>query len=194
VLGQAGGERRLNVAITRARQKVVLITSLPIGEISDMLATGRRPQRARDYLQAYFDYASKVSDGDLATALRTTQRFVTVHPGQEPGAVASDDGLVHSVAAYIESLGFCPLRLSRHDAFGLDLAIEHPETGLFGMGIECDAPRHPFLAKARYREIWRPSLLKQAVPHVYRVTSRGWYQQSTQERQRLRQAIEAALS
>jgi hypothetical protein len=84
--------------------------------------------------------------------------------------------------------------LGRYDAFGLDLALEHPETGLFAMGIECDAPQHPFLTKARYREIWRPALLKRAVPHLHRVTSRGWYQQSTQERQRLQKAIEAALS
>ena len=30
VLGQAGGERRLNVAATRARKKVVLMTSMPV--------------------------------------------------------------------------------------------------------------------------------------------------------------------
>lgn len=159
-----------------------------------MLATGRRPQGPRDYLQAYFDYADKVSDGDLATARRTMQRLVTDHPVREPGTVASDEGLVNSVAEYIESRGFSPLRVGRYDAFGLDLAIEHPGTGLFGIGIECDAPRHPFLAKARYREIWRPALLKRAVPYVHRVTSRGWYQQSKQERQRLHKAIEAALS
>jgi hypothetical protein len=194
VLGQFGGERRLNVAITRARRKVILITSLPVGEISDMLATGRHPQGARDYLQAYFDYAGKVSDGELTTAHRTMQRFVTDPTSREPETVASDEGLVNSVAAYIESRGFSPLRLGRHGAFGLDLAIEHPDTGLFAIGIECDAPQHPFLVKARYREVWRPALLKRAVPHIHRVTSRGWYQQSTQERQRLQKAIEAALS
>ena len=194
VLGQAGGERRLNVAITRARRKIVIITSLPIGEISDMLATGRPPHGARDYLQAYFDYAGKVSDGDLVTARRTLQRLITNPAGRAPDPVAAEEGFITSVAAYIESLGLSPLRLGRQDAFGLDLAIEHPDTGLFAIGIECDAPQHPFLAKARYREIWRPTLLKRAVPHLHRVTSRIWYQQSTQERQRLQQAIEAALS
>jgi len=36
---------------------------MPIREISDMLATGRKASKPRDYLQAYLDYASKLSDG-----------------------------------------------------------------------------------------------------------------------------------
>ena len=57
VLGQSGGERRLNVAVTRAREKIILLTSMPVGDISDLLTTGRSPTRPRDYLQAYLDYA-----------------------------------------------------------------------------------------------------------------------------------------
>ena len=51
VLGQAGGERRLNVAVTRARKKVVLMTSMPIGDISEMHTT-RRPARNPSGLSA----------------------------------------------------------------------------------------------------------------------------------------------
>lgn len=68
LLGQVGGERRLNVAITRAREKVVLVTSLPINEISESLSKGEEPKIPRDYLQAYFDYATNVSDGYLESA------------------------------------------------------------------------------------------------------------------------------
>ena len=42
VLGQTGGERRLNVAITRARDKVVIVTSMPVKGISDWLERGAR--------------------------------------------------------------------------------------------------------------------------------------------------------
>ena len=63
VLGQTGGERRLNVAVTRARSKVVLITSMPVKDVSDWLAAGRSPDKPRDYLQAYLDYATKVALG-----------------------------------------------------------------------------------------------------------------------------------
>ncbi|MCW0014540.1 C-terminal helicase domain-containing protein, partial [Burkholderia pseudomallei] len=65
VLGQSGGERRLNVAVTRARHKVVLITSMPIREISDMLTAQRKPAIPRDYLQRYMEYARAMSNGEL---------------------------------------------------------------------------------------------------------------------------------
>ena len=47
-LGQRGGERRLNVAITRARERVILITSLPVPEIADLLSVDRRPRTPRE--------------------------------------------------------------------------------------------------------------------------------------------------
>jgi hypothetical protein len=72
VLGQTGGERRLNVAVTRARTKVILVTSIPIADVSDWLAAHRAPDKPRDYLQAYLDYAAKVSGGDL-DAIRADQ-------------------------------------------------------------------------------------------------------------------------
>ena len=82
VLGQHRGERRLNVAVTRARDKIILVTSLPVGEISDILATGRPPSIARDYLQAYMDYASRVSDGDLHGARGIAKRCQTTRAFQ----------------------------------------------------------------------------------------------------------------
>jgi hypothetical protein len=77
--------------------------------------------------------------------------------------------------------------------FGLDFAIEHPQTGLYAIGIECDAPRHPLLARARAKEIWRPSVLRRSVPHLHRVSSRGWYHDGDKERALLTEAIRKAL-
>ena len=43
-LGQQGGERRLNVAVTHARRKIYVVTSMPIKDVSDMLDRQRRAQ------------------------------------------------------------------------------------------------------------------------------------------------------
>jgi primosomal replication protein N'' len=79
-------------------------------------------------------------------------------------------------------------------AFGLDLAIENPATGLYGIGIECDAPRHTLLANARAREIWRPQVLSRSIGRVYRVSSQGWLQAPDTEKAKLREAIATALN
>ena len=76
-LGQAGGERRLNVAVTRARRKVIVVGSMPIEEISDLLGTRRQPQVPRDYLQAYLQYSKLMSDGHLEEARRLSERLLT---------------------------------------------------------------------------------------------------------------------
>lgn len=193
VLGQAGGERRLNVAVTRAREKVVLVTSIPVTEVSDWLVAARAPDRPRDYLQAYLDYAAKLSAGDLGSVRAGQHRLGASRRGRA-GPSRSAAGVAASVGAYLSEIGFAPVAADdQDDAFGLDFAVEDPRTGQFGIGIECDAPRHPLLERARAREIWRPKVLGRAMPRVHRVSSFGWLTREAEERARLRSAVEDAL-
>jgi hypothetical protein len=192
VLGQSGGERRLNVAVTRAREKIVILTSMPVEDVSEILSTKRLPSKPRDYLQAYLDYAIKLSAGDVDLARAAIERF-----HQRPRAETNngyEDGFVASVGAFIRELGYDPVPSNEGDAFGLDFAIKEARTGLFGIGIECDAPRHSLLKCARAREIWRPAVLTRAIPTVHRVASHGWYHRTGHEQERLRTAIAKALS
>jgi hypothetical protein len=195
VLGQSGGERRLNVAVTRAREKVVLVTSMPINDVSDWMSSGRLPNKPRDYLQAYLDYASRLSDGDVSVVARFADRMQTKQAGEGERDGISDlgDGFRTSVADFIRDLGHEPVSTSDGDAFGLDFAVEKPGTGLFGIGIECDAPRHALLQSARAREIWRPGVLRRAIKTIHRVSSRGWYHYPAEERAKLREALESTL-
>jgi hypothetical protein len=193
VLGQTGGERRLNVAVTRAREKVILVTSMPIGDISDMLAVNRRPDRPRDYLQAYLDYATKVSAGDLGAARTATDRL-TPQRAERPGTAVSD-AFVNAVADFVTGLGYEPVRLNDGDTFGIDLAVVDTRTGQFGIALECDAPwdRQGHLLSARARELWRPAVIRRAIPATHRVWSQAWYQAPADEQRRLMDALNAAL-
>ena len=193
LLSQEGGERRLNVAITRAREKVIIVTSLPIKEISDALTKRQNPQKARDYLQAYFDYASKISEGSLETARKTLDRMSADPLPSQSGADGKKDGFVRSVGAFIKSLGLEAFAIKENDAFGLDFVIEDSKKKRFGVGIECDAHCHPILETARAREVWRPKVLRMEIPHVHRVTSYGWYHRRKEEKKHLKQVLEDAL-
>ncbi len=194
VLGQVGGERRLNVAVTRARETVVLVTSMPIAEISDFLSTRRQAASPRDYLQAYFEYARAMSAGELDNARSLLTRLVADQPEDRRWSAVLQDGFQSAVAAYVASLGWAAHSVADTGAFGLDLAIENPATGLYGIGIECDAPRHTLLANARAREMWRPQVLSRSIGRVYRVSSQGWLQAPETEKAKLREAIATALN
>ncbi len=104
------------------------------------------------------------------------------------------DGFQLSVAAFIRDLGWEPIPTGEEGAFGLDFAVVDPRTGLFGIGVECDAPRHNLLAHARAREMWRLSVLKRSIPVIHRVSSQGWYHDPETERAHLRDTLAYALA
>lgn len=193
VLGQKGGERRLNVAVTRARMKVIMVTSMPIGDVSDMLSSRRKPAIPRDYLQGYLEYARSMSDGDFKNGRTLLDRMLTERSGSQHRDDADLDGFAVSVAAYLAELGVSTDQVNDGSAFSLDFAVEDPKTGLYGLGIECDAPRHRILDSARAREIWRPSVLGRSIPVIHRISSHGWYHAREEEKQRLRDAVHSAI-
>lgn len=194
VLGQKGGERRLNVAVTRSRRKIYMVTSMPIKDISDALTTRRKLATPRDFLQGYMEYARTVSDGDFAGASALLSRWADSQPQRGALHQHADDGFSLAVGDYLRSLGRTVASATQEDAFGLDFAIENPKTGLYAIGIECDAPRHELLGRARAREVWRPNVLRRAVPAIHRVSSQGWYHDAEAERRRLRDAVDKALA
>jgi hypothetical protein len=194
VLGQAGGERRLNVAVTRARKKIVLMTSMPVPEISNMLTTRRPPAIPRDYLQAYLEYARIISNGAADSGRALLGRMVTERSRELDTGTIERDGFSNAVEEFLRSQEWQPCNANDGGAFGLDFAIENPRTGLYVIGIECDAPRHRILESARAREVWRPRVMRHAVPHVHRVSSYGWLHSGDAERASLRSAVEKALS
>lgn len=195
VLGQSGGERRLNVAVTRARNKVYLITSMPLNEISDLLSTHRPADSPRDYLQAYFEYARAVSVGELENARTLLKRLPPTKQdlSWRYRNNGDGDGFQTAVRSFIQSLGWPIADLSDGSPFGADIGIEDPNTGLYAIAIDCDSPRHTLLSEARAREMWRPSVLGRSIPHLHRVSSHRWYHDPNTERERLKLAIEKAL-
>ena len=148
------------MAVTRARHKVVLVTSMPIGDVSDWLSSGRFPNKPRDYLQAYLDYATRLSNGDVEIKTRFADRMgVRAEPAGGTGSGCHGDGFASAVAGFVRTLGYEPIATGDGDAFGLDFAVEDPRTGLFGIGIECDAPRHGLLERLERARSGVPAFL-----------------------------------
>jgi primosomal replication protein N'' len=193
VLTQEGGERRLNVAVTRAKTKVVLMTSMPTEEISDFPNDRRSPTKARDYLGAYLRYAERVHDGELDEATELLASFNGKIPHNPPPARDNDsDALVQTIRDVLEGAGHETVLLPSEDAFSVDIAVVHPKTKLYSLGVELDGPRHHVLNSARARDLWRPKVLERSGMRVHRVYSAAWASNTAQERGRLLEAAKRA--
>lgn len=193
VLGQTGGERRLNVAVTRSRQKMLVLSSMPVADVSDFLGSRRAPSTPRDFLQAWLAHARMLSNGDFAGAQALLTRL---HRGAMPASsmrAAPDDGFRDAVERHIRTLGHQPAVLGGHDAFALDFAIENPRSGLYAIGIDCESRLHPLLTHARAREIWQPSQLAKTIPIIHRVCALQWQRDPLASQAGLAKAIEQAL-
>jgi len=70
-LNAGGGENRLNVAITRAREKIYFITSLWPSQLQTDNAANQGPK----LLKAYLQYAQDVSDGNYKPKPLATDKF-----------------------------------------------------------------------------------------------------------------------
>ena len=157
-LGQAGGERRLNVAVTRARKKVVMITSMPISEISDLLTTRRGPRVPRDYLQGYLEYARTVSEGAGDSGRTLLDRMVTEKSGNAISGITRRTALRNpSKASWKRKDELRQRRATAEHSPGF--RGHRSSDGAVCDRVECDAPRHRLLEKAQAREVWRPNVL-----------------------------------
>ena len=182
-LTQRGGERRLNVAVTRARDAVIIVSSMPLDRISD-IHNGLEPGRtikARDYLQAYMMYAKAVSDADsvgidrwlgLAAQLSSSER--TSVQSEDIPEFGSD--FEEQVYDRLIKAGWHVETQVGSRGFKIDLAVRHPDPSKgYLLGIECDGATYHSSYSARIRDIWREDILIQYGWKIYRIWSTQWW-------------------
>ena len=191
--GQRGGQRRLNVAVTRSKTKMVIFTSMPLNDIAANLpGDGSTP---REILKSYLCYGDAVSRGEFETAEAILHRLEgEAKGGYDPAmfAVAEKRVFVREVFDFLKEEGFDPRFDESTDAFHYDIGVPDSATGRFGLAIECDPPVHPELTSAAARELWRPALLKGTIPKVIRLWSREWFENTEAEQERLLKACRFA--
>ena len=175
-LTRAGGERRLNVAVTRAREKVVLVSSIRAADLD--LSTTRAPGVLA--LHRYLEYAER---GAEALNLK---RY-------EPGEFESP--LEMEVASAIHSLGYEVVPQVGYSGFRIDLGVIDPaEPGRYLLGVECDGATYHSAYTARDRDRLRQEILEKFGWRIHRIWSPDWVMRYEKEVKRLREAIEKALS
>lgn len=185
-LNQLGGERRLNVAITRARDQVIVVSSLLPEEIDLRRVQNAGPRLLREYL----DYARR--GGPAAGEGSTGEQAQPTHGPARPLAQSLDPRFEDRLAVALARRGLQLARQIGHSDFRIDIAVrdaEHPQRYL--LGIECDGRDYRDAPTARDRERLREQVLERLGWRVHRAWSAAWARDAEAEVDRVIATLDA---
>ncbi len=165
-LGKSGGERRLNVAITRAKINIKLVSSILPSDID----LSRTESEGVKMLRSYIEFAM---NGEVSLA--------STHKTMKP------DDFANAIAQFISNHGY---QVSQHigcSGYKIDIAIHHPSDTIdqYIAGIECDGLSYASARTARDRDRLRGTVLKNMGWNMYRVWSAEWYKNPEVEGKKL---------
>jgi very-short-patch-repair endonuclease len=168
-LNRDGGERRLNVAITRAKHEVLVFSGLRADQID---LTRTRARGVRD-LKYFLDYAER---GPSALAAATS-----VSANGDP-----DSEFEQMVADRLRMAGYEVHHQVGCSGYRIDLGILDPTNpGRYQLGVECDGATYHRAATARDRDKLRQFILEGLGWTLYRVWSTDWWHDSEAETKKL---------
>jgi very-short-patch-repair endonuclease len=165
-LNSAVGHRRLNVLFTRAKESVVVFTSL---RPDDILVDGEGVSQGRQALRGYLEYArtGRLHSGSLS--------------GREP-----DSEFEQMVWERLRREGYkadCQVGVA---GYFVDLAVQHPLRAThYVLGVECDGAAYHSFKSARDRDRLRQEILENLGWKIHRIWSTDWFQNPEREVRRL---------
>ena len=153
-----GGEKRLNVAITRARRELHVFSSIRAEQID----LGRTRAVGVKDLKAFLDYAER---GAIAL------------PSCDEGSLGpAESPFEEAVADALRAKGWEVRTQIGVSGFRVDLGVVHPDyAGSYLAGIECDGARYHSSATARDRDKVRQAVLEGLGWTILRVWSTDWF-------------------
>ncbi|HJJ67295.1 MAG TPA: DUF3320 domain-containing protein [Methanocorpusculum sp.] len=158
-LNQTGGERRLNVLITRARERCVVFANF---RGYDLAVESDTPDGVAA-LSAFLTYAETRNAAPLSAGEDISPDVADLFP--------------ETVARMLEDNGYAVARNVGCAGFRIDLAVLHPETeGVYMAGILCDGPFYWSAADARDRDRLRGQVLEGLGWNLIRIWSPEWFQ------------------
>lgn len=161
-LNNAGGERRLNVAVTRARSRIAVISSFSSADMDP----ARLKADGAQMLRAYLRYAES---GGTDIGERRRERG-PLNPFEA------------DVLAQLSAAGLsleCQVGCS---GYWIDFAAKHPtQPGRYVLAVEADGAMYHSSATARDRDRLRQDHLERLGWHFHRIWSSDWFHHRERE-------------
>lgn len=171
---QEGGERRLNVAITRAKARLTLVASFTSHDLDPERSQAPGVQLLRQYLQYVESGGTNLGDA------------VIDKPALNPFEVDVRDTLARHGLSLTAQYGA--------SGYYIDYAVRHPtQPGRYVLAIECDGASYHSSESARDRDRLRQDQLERLGWRFHRIWSSQWFHDKDSALKAVLAAYEAAV-
>jgi len=151
-----GGERRLNVAVTRAKHRITLVSSFSARDMNPERSSAEGVRLLREYLQYVESGGTNLGDRVLDK------------PALNPFEVDVRDTLTRHGLPLTAQYGT--------SGYWIDFAVQHPlEPGRYVLAIECDGATYHSSQSARDRDRLRQEQLERQGWRFHRIWSSEWF-------------------
>jgi very-short-patch-repair endonuclease len=170
-VSREGGDRRLNVLASRAREKCVVFSSISAGDIpADSV------QRGTGMLRSLLHFAET---GKLGAGGFDGEGF--------------DSPFEEAVARFIREAGYHVYSQVGVSSFRIDLGVIDPvRPGEYILGVECDGATYHSARSARDRDRLRQEVLEGLGWRLHRIWSTDWFRNPKREKEKLIDTIQKA--
>ena len=173
-LNQQGGERRLNVAITRSRVNRQVVSSIHYYDID----LNRTDSIGRKRLRGYLEYAEK-----------GTRLTLSVNQDERGNKSPFEEDIYQTLVSH-GYLVDCQVGCS---GYRIDFGVKHPTKNIYVLAIECDGANYHSAKNARDRNRLREQILEGKGWKFYRIWSTDWFRDRKNEEARLFAAVDDAI-
>lgn len=171
-INREGGWRRLNVAVSRAREEMLVFSSLR----SDQIDLRRTGSEGVSNLKAFLSYAEK---GKMSLAVNT------IHPNR------NEDSFEEVVAYALRQHGYTVHTHVGTSSYKIDLAVVDPQNEHhYLLGIVTDGKNYYQAVTSRDREIVQIDVLKALGWNVFKLWSTEWWEKPDRVLSRLLAVLE----
>jgi predicted AAA+ superfamily ATPase len=179
-LSQSGGENRLNVAITRAKHQIFVVSSIEARELS-VNTNNPGPTLFKNYLQ-YVEYLNQEQEDKVSTllsALEGTSHYEQSRSHSQESEFEASVALEISQA--IEDDRYILRRKIPVGNFSLDMGIYDTKINQYVLAIECDNAFQTNTENALERDYYRQVYLEERHWNIHRIWSTNWWRNKEAE-------------
>ncbi|HEY2249553.1 MAG TPA: AAA domain-containing protein [Planctomycetaceae bacterium] len=170
-INQSGGERRLNVAFSRARHHMAVVSSIRNHDITNDYNDGA------NCLKNYLRYAEAMSAGDFPAARRVLSGYSAATEAGNGAPADEADPVVDQLAAALTERGWKVDRQVGQSNLRCDLAIYRDGDAQYRLGILVDTEAYYRQPDVLEKDLMRPKLLEDFGWKITHVLSKDWHRQ-----------------